>query len=162
MAWRWRSGRFWLLVMCGLATACTGQGNGQTGSEQKMDPVILAVVERDHDALDRALAQGGNPNAKDDRGETALLVASSSDQYRMSLRLLHAGADIWAADDLGLTPAGYAINQIRLLPGTPEELARLQFIEELKAAGYPWPPPKPEQVEAMVAQHQWPPMRQAR
>ena len=107
--------------------------------------------------LVRLLASAG---AKLDKGnsqnESPLIAAVQGDQYQVALLLLDLGSSPFATSDEGYT-AGYWITR-SAIPGTGVEgQAMAQFIERLKATGFPWPPPKPAEVMAAKARDAWPP-----
>lgn len=90
-----------------------------------------------------------------DRDETPLIAAVRGDQFQMALLLLELGASPFATSDEGYT-AGYWITR-SVIPATGVEgQARAQVIDRLKAAGFPWPPPKPAEVMAAKAHNTWP------
>ena len=105
----------------------------------------------------RILASAG---AKLDKGnsqdETPLIAAVQGDQYRMALLLLDLGASPFATSDEGYT-AGYWVTR-SVIPSTGVEgQAKARVIERLKAAGFPWPPPKPAEVIVAKSKNSWPP-----
>ncbi|MBN3538640.1 hypothetical protein, partial [Sphingomonas pseudosanguinis] len=77
-------------------------------------------------------------------------------QWRLVETLIDHGADIWAHDELGITVAQEAETS-RVIPGSDEDQARLRVIAKLKARGYPFPPPKSDDVLEMVKEGRWPP-----
>lgn len=139
-----------IMATVGITACSTKQG----GTE--LSQVIESIVNKDLPALEKALADGGNPNDADYRGKSALMLATGTDQFRAANALVGAGADIWYADKFGTTPASMA--QIaRLAPGTPEGDAKDLFIAHLREFGYPWPPPPPDRVLDLRARGDWPP-----
>lgn len=104
--------------------------------------------------------QGLDERLPDDRS-TPIIAAAQTDQWPVVEILLDNGADIWAHDEFGDTAAFY-IPDSRILRGSDEDKARLRVIEKLKARGYPFPPPAPEQVLALDKAGQWPPQEAAR
>ncbi len=121
------------------------------------------VVNRDYDALTKALAAGSDPNGKDYRGEPALMLAVSTNQYNAANLLLDYGADLWYADKLGFTAAIFTYGDKDMTWSKPEsQAAYSRFVDRLKQANYPWPPPNPVQMQAMLQAGQWPPANAVR
>lgn len=116
------------------------------------------IMKRDYAGVKSALDSGANPNAKDNRGNPPLVLATATDQYLIANLLLQNGADMLATDDFGLLPAILA-QQSRVLPESSEGAARQVFINELQRRGHPWPPPDPVKVTALKAEGRWPPPR---
>lgn len=77
-------------------------------------------------------------------------------QWNMVEILIDHGADIWAYDEFGMTAAQEAETS-RVMPGSDEDKARLRVIAKLKARGYPFPPPKSDEVLKLVEERRWPP-----
>ena len=120
--------------------------------------LAYAVAARRYDETRRLLEAGANPEDPDDTGDTPLLNATASDQFRMANLLLDFGANPFATDSLGFTPGIYT-NESRVRPGTPEGQARSRLIQRLRAAGYPWPPPNAPEVMRLRAEGEWPPQK---
>ncbi|KUL95743.1 hypothetical protein DK26_11815 [Bosea sp. WAO] len=121
-------------------------------------PLAQAVVNRDLALVEKLLAVGAPPDSADERGQSALTLATATDQYRMANLLVAHGANIWFADRLGFTPAIFA-QYSRLRPDSEEGRALRQFISLLQKAGYPWPPATPPEVKALREAGRWPPVR---
>ena len=71
-------------------------------------PLHEAVANGRLDALRAALASGSPVDARDDRGRTALLVATHHDQVEAARELIAAGADVNAKDHIQDSPYLYA------------------------------------------------------
>ena len=67
-------------------------------------PLVDAVRDRDIVAVRALLQQGVDVNAPQADGATALHWAAHWDDLETADLLLHAGADVDAANDLGVTP----------------------------------------------------------
>ena len=66
-------------------------------------PLMAALLAERSDNVDRLLAAGADPNAKDRKGETALHLAASINETARVLQLLEAGADPSAKNAQGVT-----------------------------------------------------------
>lgn len=73
-------------------------------------PIHLASVNIGHDKLDELLANGADPNVKDNRGRTPLHHAAFYGYVHNVNILLKAGADPNAQDNEGYTPLNAAYN----------------------------------------------------
>jgi ankyrin repeat protein len=71
-------------------------------------PLMVAVAEQQLAAVERLLAVGAKVDARNPRGRTALLLAAWYGAGEIAERLLRAGADAYAADVYGFTPARMA------------------------------------------------------
>lgn len=135
-------------------------GCSRTAEPARENGVLTDLIKRrDLAAVETALNAGANPNVKDADGDPAMVLATATDQYRIANLLLQKGADIYATDDFGLSPALLA-DQSRILPESVEGHARAAFVAALRAHGHPWPPPNPKQVMRMKAEGRWPPAPQ--
>lgn len=123
---------------------------------QGASQLASAVSDRRVDVVKELLSSGANPNDKDERGEEALLIATSTDQFTIANLLVEHGANIWVASKLGFTP-GLLAYTTHLPPGSVEGQACEEFVNKLKNAGYPWPPPWQDEVAAMRNTGAWPP-----
>jgi len=123
--------------------------------------LVKHIGDGDLDGVRTALSAGANPNEKDYRGKTALVLASSTDQYRIANLLINNGADIFESDQFGLSP-GILASQSRLIGESPEGEALKIFVAELKSRGHPWPPPGPTEVLRLKSVGRWPPPRPER
>ena len=108
------------------------------------------------DVVRRLASAGATLEKGNDQAETPLIAAVQGDQFRMALLLLDLGASPFATSDEGYT-AGYWITRSVIPAGGVEGQARARVIERIKAAGFPWPPPKPADVRAAQARGAWPP-----
>lgn len=84
------------------------------------------------------------------------MIAASAGHWIMATQLIDAGASPWHTPANGQTLANLAAFD-RLRPETEEGQARDRIIEKFRGFGYPWPPPKPPEVRALVAAGRWPP-----
>lgn len=116
-----------------------------------------AVAEQDIEKVRALLQNGADPNDCDERGVQALLIATATDQFRVANLLLDHKADIWVSRKLGFTPGDYAVER-RMREGSVEDVARQEFIRRLRLAGYPWPPPSPDEVVELRRTGRWPPV----
>ncbi len=66
-------------------------------------PLMAALLAERADNVDRLLAAGADPNAKDRKGDTALHLAASINEAGRVLQLLEAGADPLARNAQGAT-----------------------------------------------------------
>ncbi len=66
--------------------------------------LVDAVQQRDFETARGLLAAGGDVNAPQGDGATALAWAAHWDEVDLSSKLIAAGADVGAANDLGVTP----------------------------------------------------------
>lgn len=76
--------------------------------------VIAAVYDNDTAALQRLLQTGADPNARDEKGRSAAMLAASSDLILLLRILIGAGADLQRQDARGCTVLDYAIVQNHL------------------------------------------------
>lgn len=137
-----------------LACGCSEMNAMPPGST----PLADAVVHQRADVVAQLLVSGASPDSVDERGTSALILATATDQFVIANMLLDHRANIWAADKLGYTAAIYA--KTSHVPDESEEgKARRQVIDRLRAAGYPWPPPWPDDVKALREAGQWPPQK---
>lgn len=119
---------------------------------------MLGAVENDGAEEVRKLAQKGiGLNERDPANQTTpMIFAAATDQWPVVEILLDYGADVWAHDQFGITVAQRTITS-RILRGSNEDDARLRVMEKLRARGYPFPPPNPEEVLALDKSGNWPP-----
>ena len=142
------------ILATSIATGCSRVTPVPPGST----PLAQAVAERELDTVAALLAGGAEADSCDERGETALMIAVATDQYRIANLLVDHGADVWFADTLGYTPAAFAHNS-RLIVQSEEGRELTRFIDQLRLVGYPWPPPDRIQVQEMRRKGRWPPRR---
>ncbi len=148
--------RTWLacILTAQLAWGCSDMTAMPPGST----PLANAVVHQRPDIVAQLLAAGAPPDSADERGTSALLLATATDQFVIANLLLDHKANIWATDKLGYTAAIYAYTS-HVPDDSPDGEARRKLIARLQTAGYPWPPPWPDDVKAMREAGQWPPQR---
>ncbi|WP_147151171.1 ankyrin repeat domain-containing protein [Neoasaia chiangmaiensis] len=129
----------------------------QNSDKEPHLPMIGAVMHSDTDEVRRLAAKGIglNERAPEDQS-TPLLMAAATDQWPVVELLIDSGANIWNHSEFGDTSANYTLDS-RILRGSPEDAARVRVIEKLKARGYPFPPPNPDEVLALDKAGKWPP-----
>ena len=110
--------------------------------------LIAAVIDGDDAQVRRLVAQGAPVDERNRKGETPLILAAKTDQFRTAEFLLQSGADVMAASRFGWT-AGYAAQSSRLARG-PEADARDRVLAELKARGFPFPAPHPADLQGTL------------
>ena len=82
---------------------------GQNGSNSLNDQLFYAALSGDTAAVQRSLDKGANIEAKNDMGETPLIVAAVRDQREVVKLLLDKGANISAKDGSGETALERAV-----------------------------------------------------
>ena len=144
-----------VLIGLALLAGCSKKKDAVTGPG--IQPMLGAVMHSDTDEVRRLAEKGiGLDERYAADQSTPMIEASGSDQWPVVEILLDHDADIWAHDQFGVTMAQMAVTS-RILRGSKEDEARLRVIEKLKARGYPFPPPKAEEVLALDKAGQWPP-----
>ncbi|MFV0920696.1 hypothetical protein ACR720_01140 [Sphingomonas parapaucimobilis] len=109
------------------------------------------------DEVRRLAEQGIGLDERDPANQsTPMIAAAETMQWGMVEVLIDHGADIWAYDQFGIT-AAQQTETSRVVPGSNEDQARLRVIAKLKARGYPFPPPKSDEVLELVRKGCWPP-----
>ena len=88
-------------------------GNALAETDQK-NFLIIAVQNNDFVAVNRLLANGVNVDTHDDRGRSALLIATYKNYREMAELLINAGADVNLRDDLDDSPYLFAGAEGRL------------------------------------------------
>ena len=126
--------------------------NGVSGSEPAIWRAALFGRKDIVEILAKARAHLNKTNQS---GESPMVAAVQADNFSTALLLTRLGASPFIAAEDGTT-VGTWILESRLSPVTPEGIARGQLVEAIKAKGYPWPPPSPEQVLAAKASASWP------
>jgi uncharacterized protein len=121
----------------------------------KYDSLVDAVMNEDRAQVEALIDRGAPLEEKDHRGQTPLVIAAVTDQFRIAEILLQAGADPFAVDKFGWT-AGYAAQTSALARG-PEFEAKARFEAMLTQRGYPMPGPDKPEIKQMVADGNWPP-----
>lgn len=125
-------------------------------NDNNVMPMLGAVMYSETDEVRRLAKQGVGLEERDPADQaTPMITAAQTDQWPVVEILIDHGADIWAHDKFGITTAQRTIDS-RILRGSDEDKARLRVIAKLKAAGYPFPPPEPEQVLALDKAGKWP------
>lgn len=140
--------------MSAVLPFCTDESKRQVTSVS----VVESINRRDLQALAAALRAGADPDRKDETGNPPLLLAAATAQFRAANLLLDAGADIWATDDFGLSPGAVA-HTSRVLDESVEGEARKVFVDRLRHASFPWPPPNPVEAMKLIKDGKWPPVR---
>lgn len=92
------------MFLIGLVTS------GNIAAEAKEAPLMLieAVAAGDIPAIKAAIVRGAELEQRDDKGRTALLLATHADNLEAAKLLIAAGADVNAKDDIQDTPFLYA------------------------------------------------------
>src|SRR6516162_7304205 len=85
------------VIPLSLAAVLMGAGGGRP-------PLVDAAKNGDNDGLRLLLQKGGDVNAAEADGSTALLWASYRDDVESAALLIRAGANVNASNDLGATP----------------------------------------------------------
>lgn len=99
-----------VVALVGVVAVFTGSFSVQATSPH--DPLIQAIERADTSAVSRLLASGGDPNAKDEDGVPALMLASLFADARCLRQLLAKGADPNQADPAGATALMWAMPDI--------------------------------------------------
>lgn len=119
--------------------------------------VMVAVVYSDFDAVREAVRLNRGLEERNAEGETPLMVAVGSGQFRIAEFLITSGANIWVTDnEFGLT-VGRFTETAALGAESPEGQAKLRVIDALKARGFPFPVPPQKEILRLIAAGQWPP-----
>ena len=66
--------------------------------------LLASARSGDQSGVDRALADGASPNARNRAGETVLIIALKSDRSALARQMIHAGTDVNQAAVDGVTP----------------------------------------------------------
>ena len=142
-----------------LGLALAGCSNEESDMNQAaIMPMIGAVMHSNTEKVRELAVKGIGLNERDPEIQTTPMInASDTDQWPVVEILLDHGADIWAHDKFGITTAQRTITS-RILRGSDEDKARLRVIDKLKARGYPFPPPDPDEVLALDKAGKWPPV----
>ncbi|BCI72933.1 hypothetical protein SPKIRA_37630 (plasmid) [Sphingomonas paucimobilis] len=138
-----------------LAAGCSGENT--VTNEAAIQPMLGAVMHSKIDEVRRLADKGIGLNERYSADQsTPMIAAAQTMQWNMVEILIDHGADIWAYDEFGMTAAQEAETS-RVMPGSDEDKARLRVIAKLKARGYPFPPPKSDEVLKLVEERRWPP-----
>jgi ankyrin repeat protein len=112
--------RFFIAALCKLACTLPAlSGAAADTGRCKAEPALVlqylgAARENDADALMQALAAGVPVDCRDDRGRTALLIATHANAIDTARLLIASGADVNAKDDIEDSPYLYAGAEGRL------------------------------------------------
>mgnify|MGYP001135585312 CR=1 FL=1 len=128
---------------------------GGCGHIRACETYIDAVMVGDRNCVLQLIAQNRPLEEANHKGETALILAAITDQFRIAEDLLAAGADPFAVSQFGWT-AGYAAQTSALMRG-PEFDAKARFEFMLSERGYPVPGPDKADIKRLVADGKWPP-----
>lgn len=143
------------MIMSLLAMGCSGDDT--VSNKAGVQPMLGAVMHSKPDEVRQLAKQGVGLNERDPANQsTPMIAAAETMQWGMVETLIDHGADIWAHDEFGIT-AAQRTQTSRVIPGSDEDQARLRVIAKLKARGYPFPPPKSDEVLEMVKEGRWPP-----
>jgi ankyrin repeat protein len=100
--------RYLFLILLTLSASIVGVGQGPASDAA----LRKAAQDGDMTAVKDLLAKGANVNARDDKGQTALLwVAPARDNPEMAQLLIDKGADVNAKDNEGETALMIAASQ---------------------------------------------------
>ena len=125
-------------IGCLLAAGCSGKST--VTNNTAIQPMLGAVMHSRPERVRQLAEQGISLNERDPANQsTPMIAAAETMQWGMVETLIDHGADIWAHD------------QFR----SEEDQARLRVIAKLKARGYPFPPPKSDEVLEMVKEGRW-------
>jgi len=103
----WMVMRSVLLVLAVVAaTVFSGVASANTGKDRAM--LIEAVANGDLPKVREIISTGGELEARDPQGRTALLLATHADAVEIAKVLIAAGADVNAKDAIKDTPFLYA------------------------------------------------------
>ncbi|MFT8806140.1 MAG: ankyrin repeat domain-containing protein [Acetobacter aceti] len=120
-------------------------------------PMYGAVMESDIDAVRLLAEKHQNLDERNpDDNSTPMIAAAATDQWPVVEILIDHGANIWAHSEFGDTAASYILDS-RILKGSKEDQARMRVIEKLKAQGYPFPSPDPDEILILDKDGKWPP-----
>lgn len=121
----------------------------------RSESLVDAVMNESDSRVAALIEQGAPLEETDHKGQTALIIAAKTDQFRIAEDLLAAGANPFAASTFGWT-AGYAAQTSQLQRG-PEFEALQRFTAALVQRGYPMPGPDKAEIKSMVQEGTWPP-----
>jgi len=133
-------------------------GANPDGLPSASPPLAEAGLLNVRQAVDLLLASGAHVDAKDARGETAVITTAAANHVGMVNYLLDRGASVWTVTDLGHTVAGLAGRSClegRIYTSDVAECHRL--LDRLQAAHYPMPPPSRQDMLRLVKEGNWPP-----
>src|SRR3954470_22056079 len=91
-------------VSAAVAACLLGFGFAGIAKAAPDGTLINAAESKKHDEALKLLAGGADAKAKDVDGTTALHWASHYDDVALADKLIHAGADVNAANEYGSTP----------------------------------------------------------
>lgn len=99
-----------ILTLAALIVSACGREDKKSESPQLSSRILRAISSDDEETLKAFLAEGGDPNAKDQQdGETAVWHAASVGEGKCLQVLLEAGADPSVCSKVGLPPLAMAI-----------------------------------------------------
>ena len=140
-----------------VVIGCLLTAGDTVANKQAIQPMLGAVMHAKTDEVRRLADQGVGLNERYyTNNDTPMIFAAGSNQWTVVEILIDHGADIWAYNQFGIT-AAQRTETSRVIPGSDEDQARLRVIAKLKARGYPFPPPKSDEVLEMVKEGRWPP-----
>jgi len=147
--------KLWGVVALCLAGA--GCSEEKTVNNPSVLPMFGAVQHARTEEVRRLAERGqGLDERKPSNEATPMIFAAGANRWTIVEILLDHGADIWAHDKFGVAVGEHAVTS-RLVPGTPEDEARLRVMEKMKARGYPFPPPDRNEILRLDADGKWPP-----
>lgn len=86
---------------CGLSTPHASESAADRN-------LIVSAIKGDVEGVRRALKEGATINVRDNRGRTALLIATHDNNVALARVLIAAGADVNVKDNIGDSPFLYA------------------------------------------------------
>ncbi len=127
--------------------------NGCMGEESALNNAAMMGKQ---DAIALLLEFHAQVNQADGNRRFALLTAAATRNWSTVVYLLDHGASLWVTEELGITLATWC-EPDRPTDDSPQGRLRQQVIDRLKAAGFPWPPPTRQEVQALRLEGKWPP-----
>ena len=138
-----------------LLLAAGADPNGRSGGEPAMfESALLGDVH----GLDLLLQAGAHIDLADEIGDTAAMIAATSDHWPAVIFLLRAGAKPWMAATNGATLGTYAAYS-RLTAASLQGRAKNEVITFLRHVPGLWPPPPMAEVKSRMAARRWPPAK---
>ncbi|TFY99028.1 ankyrin repeat domain-containing protein [Ramlibacter humi] len=122
--------------------------------------LAVAMNTRRREVLDFYLARGADLERPTTTGGTVALYAADVERFDLVNEFLDRGASPWVMDSMGTT-IGYAAQEpaatASWVHGSPMDRQRVALLARLRALGFPFPPPTPDQGHALRQAGAWPP-----
>ncbi len=144
--------RLLALALALLVGACAQK------KETKVTDLLNAVGDRNAGEVRRLATAKIGLEQRNEIGATPLIEAAGSAQFEIAEILIDAGADVFAADEFGVT-AGLFADRSKVSPNSAEGQARARVMEKMAVRGFPFPAPTSKAVKHLLDVHQWPPSR---